>query len=600
MQSYPRNFNYVVADFEFRPKGGVEGNAIEVICGVFKDVTTGRQKRLWADELTDLSAIPFFNQPSVVLVAYYASAEISCLRALGWRRDIDVLDLYAECRVLTNGFDLPKGRSLLGVMDFFGLPAIESVHKERMRDLALRGGPFSAQEKLDLLDYCADDVAMTEHLLHALAPKIDLPRALLRGKFSHAIAEMEAHGSPIDRDTFLKLEKYWGVIRHDLIQVVDQEYGVYQDGTFREDYFEGYLRRRALTWPRHPSGRPKLDDATFKEMSKVSPEIKRLRTLRETLAKFRFSGIRVGEDGRNRCLLSPFGASTGRNTPSSTGFIFGWPKWFRGLIQPKPGFALAYLDYSQQEFGIAAALSGDKNMIAAYRTGDPYMAFAIQAGAAPVGATKDDYPLTRKQFKDCVLAVQYGMGADSLALQIDQPVLRARQLLTQHRRVYKTFWDWSDDMFNRAIAQNESRTVYGWRIRHKPDLNPRSVRNFPMQATAAEILRLTCILVYERGVQLCAPVHDAILIEAPEALIEEHAQIAKDCMAKASEIVLYGFTLASDSLVIEHPKRFLDKESTPFWEQIMSLLAKAESSNHGDSYTHVLEIPTPVHSYISY
>ena len=46
-----------------------------------------------------------------------------------------------------------------------------------------------------------------------------------------------------------------------------------------------------------------------------------------------------------------------------------------------------------------------------------------------------------------------------------------------------------------------------------------------MQANAAEMLRIACLLIAEHGVQLCAPVHDAILIEAPEHLIEKHVQI---------------------------------------------------------------------------
>jgi hypothetical protein len=63
-----------------------------------------------------------------------------------------------------------------------------------------------------------------------------------------------------------------------------------------------------------------------------------------------------GSDDRNRCMLSAF-AVTGRNTPSNTKFIFGPAVWLRFLITPPPA-GLAYIDYSQQEIGIAAALSG--------------------------------------------------------------------------------------------------------------------------------------------------------------------------------------------------------------------------------------------------
>ena len=106
-------------------------------------------------------------------------------------------------------------------------------------------------------------------------------------------------------------------------------------------------------------------------------------------------------DNRNRCLLSPFGSRTGRNQPSNSKFIFGPATWLRGLIQPPPGRAVAYVDYEQQEFGIGAVLSGDVAMQHAYQSGDPYLAFAVQAGAVPGDATKVTHQKEREQFKVC-------------------------------------------------------------------------------------------------------------------------------------------------------------------------------------------------------
>lgn len=150
-------------------------------------------------------------------------------------------------------------------------------------------------------------------------------------------------------------------------------------------------------------------------MSRAHPSLLPLRNLRDCLAKLRLNDLYVGSDGRNRCMLSQFSSITGRNQPSTTKFVFGLSKWLRGLIQPSPGMAIAYIDWSQQEFGIAAALSQDKNMLAAYLSGDPYLAFAKQAGAVPQNATKHSHPNERNQYKQCVLATQYGMGAESLA-----------------------------------------------------------------------------------------------------------------------------------------------------------------------------------------
>jgi DNA polymerase-1 len=78
-------------------------------------------------------------------------------------------------------------------------------------------------------------------------------------------------------------------------------------------------------------------------------------------------------------------------------------------------------------------------MKAAYFSGDPYLAFAKQAGAAPPDATKATHKAVRDQFKACVLAVQYGMGEESLAHRIGQPQIQARHLLRLHRETTAPF-----------------------------------------------------------------------------------------------------------------------------------------------------------------
>jgi DNA polymerase-1 len=126
----------------------------------------------------------------------------------------------------------------------------------------------------------------------------------------------------------------------------------------------------------------------------VSP----LRELRSSLADLRLNDLAVGHDSRNRTILSAFRARTGRNQPSNSRFIFGPSVWIRSLIKPPAGMAVAYIDFEQQEFAIAAKLSGDNHMLAAYASGDPYLAFAKQAGAIPEDGTRDTYASVRELF----------------------------------------------------------------------------------------------------------------------------------------------------------------------------------------------------------
>ena len=566
------DYEFILIDFEFRQKDGIEGNPIEVICMVSYNTGTGEYKRLWADELYTMADHPFKKNPKAILVAFYASAEMGCYDALGWSWPEHILDLYTEFRNLTNGTALPFGRSLLGALQFFGLPAIEGDHKTEMRDLALRGSPFTKIEKQQLLEYCQSDVDSLKHLLDAMAPLLDLPRALLRGRYNIALAIMESTGVPIDFELYQDLCAHWDAIKLRLIEDIDQDYGVYINGSFKEVLFEQYLSKQNIRWPRLASGRLALDDETFKTMAKTFPILGPLRNLRDSLGKMRLNALQVGLDGRNRCLLSPFSSITGRNQPSTTKFVFGLSKWARGLIQPKPGLPIAYIDWSQQEFGIAAALSNDENMKAAYMSGDPYLAFAKQAGAVPSDATKKSHAAEREQYKQCVLATQYGMGADALALRIKQPKVRAKQLLDIHRRVYSKFWDWSDNFYNHTVSANRVTTLYGWNLNLQSDLNPRSLRNFPMQANASELLRIACILMVENGITLCEPVHDAVLIQATDELIEEHVAIAQACMSLASQKMLSGFALSSDAAILRYPQRFLEDSAAEFWGKVMSIL----------------------------
>jgi len=156
--------------------------------------------------------------------------------------------------------------------------------------------------------------------------------------------------------------------------------------------------------------------------------------------------------------------------------------------------AVAYIDYEQQEFAIAAKLSGDRNMLAAYASGDPYLAFAKQAGAIPSDGTKATHGNTRELYKVTALAVLYGMEAESLALRLDQPPIIARDLLRAHHETYRQFWCWSDAVVDHAKLTGELYTCFGWTLQDCCGANPRSLRNFPMQAHGAEMLRLACCL----------------------------------------------------------------------------------------------------------
>lgn len=708
-------------DFEFSQP---DGELPEVRCMVAREWRTGRTLRLWADQLHE-SPINF--GPDVLAVAYYSSAEWNCFLQLDWPLPERILDLYAEFKCHTSGLPVPCGYGLLGALAYCGIDGIDVAEKQEMRELAIRGGHYTAAERKSLLDYCESDTVALGKLLTAMAPWLDLPRALLRGRYMLAAARMERTGIPVDVDVLGQLREHWDTIKVHLVREVDRTYGCYtpagvvvdpdtrlgaavlaaadehginpyrlraavdevwavdgqsdrdqraavaaarkatgltatkaaeweRDGkdysswphldvqartlageypalgigkgyesgtgedstdyagrlwailrepnraptfkwdrpilaaavslcrsagdewtpaglSFSAERFAAWLIKNNIPWPRLESGALALDDDTFRQMAKAYPAVSPLRELRHALSELRLESLAVGHDGRNRCMLSAFASRTGRNQPSNSRFLFGPSVWIRGLIKPEPGRAVAYIDFEQQEFAIGAALSGDSAMQAAYLSGDPYLAFAKQAGAAPPDATKHSHADVRGQFKVCALAVQYGMQEHSLALALGTSPAHARELLGLHKQTYPAFWRWSQAAVDHAMLRGYLQTVFGWRVHVGANANPRSLANFPCQGNGAEMLRLACCMLTEAGIETCAPVHDAVLIEADEDKIDETVALAQQLMGAASEVVLSGFRVRTEAEIVRYPDRYMDeKRGGEMWRTVTGIL----------------------------
>jgi hypothetical protein len=713
-------------DFEFQ---SLPGERPIPHCLVARELRSGQLVRTW---LADEAPVrpPYGTDKDSLFVAYYNSAELGCHLVLGWPMPARILDLYAEFRYILGGLASPCGKGLLGALAYFGLDGIAATEKEDMRQLAIRGGPYTVEEQHALLDYCQTDVDSLARLLPAMLPQIDLPRALLRGRYMAAVARIEWAGVPIDTDTLEQLRDQWHRIKGKLIAVIDADFGVFvptgqrtinpesvlgsailseasewnidpysladavdhvwreereaslevhearkaarqktgltarrisqwedagrdcttfpgldvtarelastypalgigqgytseygedhidyaatlwdvlrdrtedtkakhhpdilrraaemvaacpRDGpnyfrlmTFSTQRWADYLVRKAIPWPRLPSGALALDDDTFREMARAYPtEVSPIRELRYTLAQLRLRELTVGVDHRNRCLLSPFSSKTGRNQPSNSKYIFGPSTWLRGLIQPGPGRAVAYVDWSQQELGIAAKLSADRAMQEAYVSGDFYLNFAKMAGAVPAEATKETHKSERDQFKTVALGVLYGLSADGLARKLGVAPCRGRELLRLHQETFRQFWRWSDQIEMEGMLGGQLRSVFGWTVRVGQDVNPRSLRNFPMQANGAEMLRLACCLATERGILVCAPIHDALLVESSADEIDVVIARTQEAMREASELVLPGFPLRTDAKIVRFPGRYMDERGRRMWETVCSLL----------------------------
>jgi hypothetical protein len=100
-----------------------------------------------------------------------------------------------------------------------------------------------------------------------------------------------------------------------------------------------------------------------------------------------------------------------------------------------------------------------------------------------------------------------------------------------------------------------------------------------MQANGAEMLRLACCLATERGVPVCAPVHDAVVICAPLERLDAEVVRMREAMAEASRIVLGGFELHTDVTLIRYPDRYMDVErGKVMWDRVIGLVNAQQRS----------------------
>jgi DNA polymerase I-like protein with 3'-5' exonuclease and polymerase domains len=583
------------------------GDPVIPVCLVATEFFSGRRIQQFFDP-TQTYENPLSIGKDSLFIAYAAQAEWSCFLSLGWDVPIYVIDLHAEFRNEISGRTPPIGRDsfdprLIGAMDYYGLDRISAVEKKEMQERISRGHPFTSEEQQAILDYCESDVVCLEKLFPAMAPSIELPYAIFRGRYSKAVARMERPGIPIDRESYERLIRNRECLKSRLIAEFERKYGRSPYATnlrgvhvfsFRE--LEMYIEKLGLlsAWQKTPKRRLKTSEDYLQEMARRHPALGPLANLVKRIGDLRKFELTIGSDDRARYSVMPFKSETGRNQPKARQFLFAQSSWTRGFIKAAPGHAVAHLDWNAAEFAIAAALASDPVMLEAYKSGDPYLRSAINMGFAPEGATKETHGTIRDIFKVWLLSAQYGATAESLvnklphelATNLPNPLASAEEFLDKHRRLHRVYWQWAEARVE--IFMHETRceeTLFGWRHRLNARLKDWQIRNqslnFPMQSTCAELLRWNCIYTTECGIEVLAPVHDALLVGCLADEVEEVVSRTRDCMDRASILVL-GFAMRTDVKIFKYPDRFIDPRGAETWKTIMQLLDEIEEDTTDD------------------
>jgi hypothetical protein len=601
-----------VIDTEYYEQHDYPGGAVVPVALQAYEVTSGAWVSLFFEDVHAKYQNPL--DPDALYLAFNASAEWNCFLSLGWKLPRNCVDFYIEDGNFTSGLKPPPefrrckdptkwDRSLLGVVCRCGLPVRAIADKEAARSVILRGHPYSTDQRQLIMNYCADDVIDTARIAKVLLPRIDnIPQAVFRGHFMRPVARIQRAGCPTDSGLYAEFLLHRDELKLQLVsELAGTPLNIYEGTTLKYEKLEALVRSLGLEddWPKPKRKRwKKRTETTHAQTRKAfSTEVDAFETMAGQRAELRpvaavVKGIRdlkmfdlvVGADSRSRYPVFPFATATGRCAPSSKRFLFAQSSWTRGFIAPPPGWAIAYLDYGAAEILIAAILSGDEALLADYLNGDPYTNCAIRMGLAPEGSTKQSVGPLRDVMKKWLLSTLYGASPNSLHKELPGSTLRqAEEFVKQNHSSYRRYWQWSDvrtDIF--LYETGVEKTMFGWMHHLDPSereddylfsLARNRSRNFPMQATCAEILRWACVLATDEGVTIHATLHDAVLIGAPDSQIEAAVAQMRRHMIAASCLVLGVEMKVPQPAIIRHPDRMRDPRGAMVWDEMVSRLA---------------------------
>lgn len=224
---------------------------------------------------------------------------------------------------------------------------------------------------------------------------------------------------------------------------------------------------------------------------------------------------------------------------------------FRKFFTAADGKVLCDADYSQIELRVLAALAGDKVMIETFKEGRDIHAETAASVFRRV-PEEVDADLRRKA-KAVNFGIVYGIGAFSLAKDVGSTLSEAKQYIDDYLAHFSGVQQYMDANTKSAEADGYAVTMFG-RRRFIPEilsanktvkaLGKRIAMNTPIQGTAADIIKIAMIRVYNRlkrelpEAKLILQVHDELIVEAPEAVSQKALTILREEMQNAVQLVV--------------------------------------------------------------
>lgn len=486
---------------------------------------------------------------------------------------------WSEDALLDNGDHDRANTSLVSACYKLLNIKLDSLEKDRIRDLIIFSPEFTEEQKREILLYGESDTRHLESMLKRMlmiqknkSPTVTLAERLLRGSVGASAAKMTSEGYPVDVKRILIFQKNLPYAAKELCEDINSQLTepifAWNKKMKRYSMLQKRVKERVeaehpdlqLTWKKTPSGAISLETKVLKEMFGITHSYKpndlinqivRFKDFEKHTKSLRASSVRgknfmeaVGDDDRARAWLNPYGAQTGRFQPKSSHFLHLKAAWSRILDLPKLGRVNLGTDFVSQEFLLQACVSGDEEIFKAYQSGDVYMAFGKRAGFIPEDGTKTTHKSQRNAAKAAVLGIGYGMANKSLARRItseSEPTTpeQAQVFIDSYFNIFSGYKSYRDKTYFDYKRKGYLKSIDGWVLYGDLD-NRNSILNFPLQSAGAAILRKAILLCYEEGLTPIIPLHDALYIESDLATWKEDLIKLNKIMKKASGFYFEG------------------------------------------------------------
>ena len=416
-----------------------------------------------------------------------------------------------------------------------------------------------SQQAVDLINCCAGLSPLADRLEALIDEKGQAP--LLREieiPLARVLASMEGEGFAIDVEELAQYGQELDIelarLEKEIYELAGTQFNINSPKQLGEILFD----RLQLPVRKKTKSGYSTDAEVLESLMSYHPMVGKILDYRK-YAKLKSTYVdglakQVAPDGRIRSVFNQTETRTGRisstepnlqNIPVRTEL----GARLRQFFHAREGWVLVDADYSQIELRVLAAIADDQNMIAAFQNGeDIHTNTAAQVfDLPPLFVT----PLMRSRAKAVNFGIVYGIGAFSLSKDIGVTVSEADQYIKNYLKTYSGVKAYMERTVQEGKELGYVSTLFG-RRRYLPELHnsnhnirafgERVAMNAPIQGTAADIIKIAMVRVYNRlkaeglAAKLILQVHDELIVEAPKEEAEKVAALLKEEMEAAAQM----------------------------------------------------------------